>query len=256
MKSRRLLKWRVLVVFLALITFTTIFLSNARDINAQPGNSISGYVFGFERQSVSDINVELLDELSRTVGRDRTDSSGHYFFHGIGSGRFQVRVMPFGTDYEEQIQEVEIVNIIRQTASGETRVSGFSNEQRDFYLKLRKGIQLGRTAAIFVQDIPEPAKKLYDAAILNLNNKKEAQGLENLKSALEIFPKYYLALERLGNEYVRLGHFEAARILLAIAVDVNPRGFKSWYGLAYSLYSLKKTTEGAKAIQTAVELNS
>jgi tetratricopeptide (TPR) repeat protein len=53
-----------------------------------------------------------------------------------------------------------------------------------------------------------------------------------------------------------LGHHEAAEILLGIAVDVNPRGFKSWYGLAYSAYALKKYPRALTAAEKAVELNA
>lgn len=256
MNSKGRVNYFSALIFVAFVIFTPFFQSEKSGIYAQSGNTISGHVFGLERQSIADVNVELLDEFFRSVARTLTDGSGRYFFQRVSSGRFQVRVMPFGTDYEEQTQEIEIINITRETASGGFITSGFSNEQRDFYLKIRRGATANVKGVIFAQEIPEQAKKLYDTALTNLNNKKEKEGLEGLKSALEIFPKYYYALEKLGSEYVRLGHFEAAQILLNIAVEVNPRGFKSWYGLAYSLYSLKQNEKALKAVQTAVEINA
>ncbi|HEX8369685.1 MAG TPA: tetratricopeptide repeat protein [Pyrinomonadaceae bacterium] len=253
MKMQNLLAARRRVfLFISLAALIPVFSVN---IYAQLGNSISGHVFGAQREPLGDINVELLDNYSRFVGRARTNGSGRYVFSGLGSGRFVVRVMSSGTDYEEQEQEVEIVNFAIRSSGGETRPSGFSNEQKDFYLRPRRRGELGITGTIFAQDVPENAKKLYEKGITELNDKKEKEGLANLKSAIEAFPKYYAALEKLGTEYVRLGHYEAAEILLTLAVDVNPRSYKSWYGLAYSQYSLKKSTEAAAAIQKAIEMN-
>jgi tetratricopeptide (TPR) repeat protein len=213
--------------------FTPVLAPHGFSLYAQSGNSISGHVFGLDRQPLTDVYVELLDDLNRTIARTRTNGSGRYSFYGLSQGRFRVRAMPLGTNYEEQEEEVEIQNFTSQSALGGVRTSGFSNEQRDFYLRLRKGATAVTNEAVFVQEVPDEAKKLYEKAISDLNEKKEKEGFEGLKSALEIFPKYFAALERLGLEYVRLGHFEAAQILLTIAVDVNPRSFKS--GLAFSL---------------------
>jgi len=217
------------------------------------GNTISGHVFGVQRTPIYDANVELLDEFSRTIGRTKTDSSGRYFFGGVPSGRLTVRVMALETDYEYQEQSTEIVNFTRETATGQLRVSGRSNEQLDFYLKPRKGSPL-LAEAVFVQDIPPNAKNLYEKGIEELGNKKEQEGLADLKAAIEAFPKYYAALSRLGSEYVRLQHFQAARVLLALAVEVNPRGQRAWYGLAYALNSLDQLDDALVAAQKAVEL--
>ncbi|MDQ3800006.1 MAG: tetratricopeptide repeat protein [Acidobacteriota bacterium] len=224
---------------------------------AQGGNSIMGHIFGLQRQPVPDIHVELMDEFNRTIARTRTNGAGYYAFYRVGSGRFKIRALPYGTYYQEQEEEVEIQNFSRQTSSGEVVTSGFSNEQKDIYLRPRREAEaMLRNETVFVQEIPAQAKSLYEKAVDDLNNKREKEGLAGLKSALEIFPKYYAALERLGTEYVRLGHFEAAYILLSVAVNTNPRGYRSWYGLSYSLYSLKKPKEALEASQKAIELNA
>jgi tetratricopeptide (TPR) repeat protein len=223
------------------------------------GNSISGFVFGLNRQPLENIEVELLDDLNRSSERQRTTASGFFSFNRLAAGRFNVRVLPFGTDYEEQIKSVEIVNISRTTSqAGGMTTGGFANEQVDFNLKLRKGAT-GATGAVFVQQVPAEAKKLYEKAVADLKDKKEKEGLQGLKAALEIFPDYFVALERLGKEYIQKGaagkqYYEAAQILLTKAVLINPRGYDSWYGLAYSLYSLNKYDEASAAIKKAIEI--
>jgi tetratricopeptide (TPR) repeat protein len=247
---------QVMILFLGLIFFS-FGVGSELSLYGQisgGGNAISGHVFGSQRQPVNDVYVELLDEFGRSLQRIRT-TGGRYSFRGMPQGNYRIRVLPYGTDYLEQEQGVEIRNYVRSTPGGGVAVSGFVHEQIDFYLRSRRIESPGINEAIFVQEVPEDAKKLYTRAIKSLDEKKEKEGLEDLKSAIEIFPKYYAALERLGIEYVRLGHFDAARILLRIAVDVNPRSYKGWFYLASSLYALKSYSQGLEAINKAIEIS-
>ncbi len=223
----------------------------------QGGNTIGGHVFGDDHRPLADLNVELLDELSRTMGRGRTNSSGRYFFTGLSAGRFKIRVLAFGTDYEEQEQDVEIVNFNRSSGIGDTRVLGHVNESRDFYLSRRKvATGLGAPGTVFAQDVPDNAKKLYKEGLVHLENKRTKDGYSSIKQSIEAFPQYFAALETLGVEYVKAGYFEAAQVLLTLAVNVNPRAYKSWYGLARSLNSQKKQAEALIAAEKAIEINS
>ncbi len=218
------------------------------------GNSISGTVYGVDRQPLTDMQLELLDDFSRTVMRTRTRANGQFSFSRLPAGRYKIRVFGFGTNYLESVEEVpEIINFTRANNGG-VSTGGFSNEIKDIYMRLRKGADSLVTGALFVQEVPDDAKKLYDKAIADLDAKKDDAGLAGLRATLEIFPKHYYALERLGSEYVQLGHFEAAEILLTIAVGVNPRGYRSWYGLAYSQYSQQKYEAGSVSADKAIEL--
>jgi hypothetical protein len=247
--SLRVLLWTGFVV-----TGLMLVSVNATRGQSVGGNNVSGYVFGIDRRPLADVYVELLNDLNQTVRRSRTNASGQYSFYGITDGRFYVRVLPLGTDYEGQTQEFEIDNIRRRSGSTVT-VGGFMSEQRDFYLRPRRGVMPGVTGAVFVQEIPDTARKLYQAAVDQLTEKKKNEAYESLKSALEIFPKYFDALELLGIEYVRDGHFDAARILLSIAVEVNPRAYKSWHALAAAFNALNAPTEAIQAAEKSVEIN-
>ena len=223
----------------------------------QGRNSITGMVFDDSRRPMSEVYVELLNELDITASQVRTSSSGRYEFPGLGEGRYKVRVRPFGTDYLNQTQEVVIANV---SAIGGG--SGGENKQVDFYLRLRPELTAGPFYApgtVFAQEVPEQAKKLYEKAIGELQSKKEADGFASLRQSLEIFPNYYLALNRLGTEYAVRGnqdkrYFEAARVLLTKAVEVNSKGFSSMFGLGFSQYHLGFTNEAVENLQRAVAL--
>lgn len=246
----------LLAVIFSGLMVGALTLAPARQVVGQGfGNSITGHVFGADRRPLSDINVELLDEFGRAIQRARTNPSGRYYFGRLQAARYSVRVLPFGTDYEEQEQSVEIVNFTRSQGSGDTRISGAVNEQKDFYLRPRKGVVPGVTGAVFAQSVPDEARKNFEEALVLLDDKKTTEAWGRLKTAIEAFPRYFAALELLGLEYVRAGHHEAARILLTIAVDVNPRGYKSWHGLAVALSSLKSYDQALKAAEKSIEIN-
>jgi tetratricopeptide (TPR) repeat protein len=219
-----------------------------------PANSISGGVFGLDRTPIADAYVELLDEYGGSIQRSRTNGSGRYLFHGMaGNARYAVRILPFGTDYEEQEQEVFLQNFKIGTSTSST------HEQLDFYLHLRKGVDPTMVGVIFAQEIPPKAQKLYEQALDLLSDKKQKEAFEALKAAIDLFPSYFLALDRLGKEYTALGSpagYEASAILLNMAVGVNSRSSGTWYTLAYSLYNLKRYDEAGKAVAKSLEINS
>jgi tetratricopeptide (TPR) repeat protein len=251
------------------ILLFTLSLVSSIGVYAQSRNSISVQVFGHNRQPLAEINVELLDEYGGSIRRGRTNGSGLLIFGGLPAQNYKVRVQPFGTDYEEQEQEVSIVNFTQNNpVTGGSTTFGTMNEQRDFYLRVRKGVDPAMVGVVFVQEgIPAAAKKLYESALSDLDNKKQVEAFQKLKDALELFPNYFLALDKLGTEYVKLAqvsvdhhgqtsHYEASAILLAMAVKVNARSFNSWYHLAYSLRVLKRYDEALQAIEKALGTGS
>ena len=220
-------------------------------------NVIMGHVFGESRLPLSDVFVELLDDLGVTVNRTRTNSSGRYEFASLPEGRFRVRVLPYGTDYAEQAQEVIISNVSARGGG-----TGSEIQQKDFYLRLRPELSAGPFAApgtVFAQEVPEAARRLYERGVAELRAKKEREGFESLKGALDAFPDYFAALDRLGTEYAVRGnsnpaYFEAARVLLTRAVAVNPGSYSSAFGLGFAQYNLGMTGEAVENFQRAVRL--
>lgn len=217
----------------------------------QGKNSISGIVYGEARRPVADVYVELMDEMYRTVAQTKTNGAGRYVFSGLPEGYYKVKVLPYGTDYEEQVQEATIVNV--SVVPG----SGASSLYLDFHLKRKSSRNSVPAIAgtVFAQEVPDEAKKLYEAGVQALKEKRDKEGFENIKRSLEIFPSYHLALDRLGNEYLLRGYNEAAFILLAKAVEVNPKSFTSNFGLGIAQYRLNRFEEAARSLRQATSLS-
>lgn len=216
-------------------------------------NSITGFVFDESRRPINGIYVELLSDSGSTFSRTKTNGSGLYSFKGVPSGNFKIKVLPYGTDYEGQIRDVSLVSISAIPGSGAI------NEQVDFYLKVKKNTNAGPLAApgvVFAQEIPKSAEKLYEEGINFLREKKENEGFEKLKNALEIFPDYFMALDRLGTEYVMRGYNRPAFVLLTKAVEINPRSFSSTFGLGLAQFRLKQVDSSVENFERATNLYS
>jgi tetratricopeptide (TPR) repeat protein len=97
---------------------------------------------------------------------------------------------------------------------------------------------------------------LYEAGLNDLENKRDAEGLDKIKRSIEAFPDYYLALDTLGNEYVNREYYEAAYILLTKAVSVNSRSFSSTFGLGLAAFRLGRTDDALARFQEAVVIDN
>jgi len=225
----------------------------------QTGNQISGHIFDSSRRPVPQLYVELMNDLSQMIARTRTDDSGFFIFNHLSSGHFKVRVIVTGTGYVEQVQDVDIINFAHQSGTGGV-ISSRESREVDLYLRTESEMRGAATSAspgvIFAQRVPEEAKRVFEKALDDLNNgRRYDQGLQGLKKAIELFPDYYAALERLGTEYVKRGDYPAGVILLRKAVDVYPRGYESLYSLGVGLYNLKELSAASDAFGRAVAIS-
>lgn len=235
---------KTLVVFLFVVSFSI-------GIKAQFGSSISGMVFDSEtRRPVSSVEVELLNDVYSTVARIRTEGSGRYYFSRLSGGNYKIRILPLGTNYVEQTQDVTLAPFVIQ--GRETPDSAYV----DFYLKInteKVSIAELKSGTVFAQEVPPQALELYKKAISQLNS-KNGEGLITLENAIKVFPDYYDALDLLGNQYVERKEFAKSLPFLIKSIDVNQRSFSSFYALGYACYNLNKREEATEAMRAAAIL--
>ena len=231
-----------------------LVLTSSQEIFAQGRNEISGTVFSELGRPVADIYIELVSDLGTSLTRIRTNASGRFTFVGLTNGTYRVRILPYGTEYKEQTQEVTLSNI--STTSSD-------RQQIEIYLRLNERAKSGPfaivTGVVFAQEVPREAQKLYDDGVRYLAEKKETEGLVNLKKAIEAFPTYYAALDRLGGEYAIRGntdrsYLEAAFVLLTKASEINPKGFSSVFGLGLVQYQLGLNDGAIESLRRATTL--
>jgi len=215
----------------------------SRANSLQGRNAINGLVFGDARRPVSELRVELLDENDSVFATSRTNGSGMFTFYGLVYGTYQVRVLTHGTNYISQTERVNIAG------------PGAQNMQVNFALRSKESATSPKTpgGTVFAQEVPDAARKSYEKALKNLaDESRNDAGLTELKTAIDLFPSYYAALERLGTEYVKRQQYELAQPVLVKAVEVNPRGHQSLFALGVTQFNLKDKTAAIDSLRRAI----
>lgn len=230
--------------------------SAAKNIFAQ--NSLNGLIFDRNRNPVVNIDVELLDEFERLIRSTKTSSGGIYIFQGIRAGIFYVQVRVDGTNFKPVKERIQIgqTNFTNSTTGG---ISGSESLQLNFVLETdsrRTDEQTPlKNEVIFAQNVPDEAKMIYEKAVKTLDDKKQAEGILFLQNAIEIFPEYFLALNRLGYEYLENNKFAEAETAFEKALKTNQKSFSSSYGLAVAHYKLGKKSEAIQPLEAAISVN-
>lgn len=227
--------------------FVLVFQASAF---GQTNNSrITGQVFGANRRGLSDVYVELRNEVEAVLQRTRTSAGGTYLFANLSAGRFSVRVRPFGTDYEEQTADVEVVTSVGRNVS--------DIQYKDFYLKARRDAKKTGSSSpevIFAQEVPDEARRSYDKAVIDLQGSRIEVGVAELEAAIKAFPTYFSALDRLGVEMLKQQRYAEAAGYFQRATAINPKSSNSWYGLAFARYAFKEIPGAIEAGTKAAEL--
>jgi|GEM_PF-562258 len=212
-------------------------------------NMIEGTVFDPNRRPVPDLWVELQNEFNLNMMRVRTSATGRFTFAGMGTGHYYIKVYTSGTNFEEQTQAVDVVNVVQGSSD---------TVYQDINLRYRKG--MGESGirqpneSVFVQEIPLDALRLYKSGVKDLAGKDMQKGRDELDQAIKIFPNYYDALNALGCNYVDNREYEKSLPYLVQSVSVNQRSFPSFYSLAYAAYKLNHLPEASEAARGAVIL--
>jgi tetratricopeptide (TPR) repeat protein len=216
--------------------------------------SIEVRVTNSSGRPLSDMRIMLKNGGYSEIASGLTDGSGRFRFMNLVSGNYYIEVEPGATDYERQTQRVSAIPFKEQAGHTE-------QFQADVVLVPRKsnttifGPISSSNAVVFHQDVPEAAKKEYEQGVKGLEKGAFDGAAQSLKNAIELFPQYYDALERLGSEYVTRDDAKSALPLLTSAVEINRDGWRAFYFLGIAQYKVNHQAEGVKALKRAVELN-
>jgi tetratricopeptide (TPR) repeat protein len=234
----------------AIVTFSFLVLTPI-SISAQQVNTINGTVFSKStKRPIADLWVQLVNDFNVAVFRERTTTSGRFIFRGMRAGRYTIKILTSGTEYEEDSRDVEIIN---------TQIGGRTTTDtiyEDFYLKPPKSSNPVRVNQVFfAQDIPKDAEEHFKSALKSIEDKRNDEAISFLRNAIGVFPSYFLALELLGVELIKQNKYSEAWDIFSRSTSVNPKSFQGWYGLAYAGSALGKTTESIGFARKAVEIS-
>ena len=242
--------------YLILFFFAFVVIS-INSINSFAQNTISGIVFDNNRRPVTGITVELLDEYERLIRQVRTAYSGFYQFQSLRQGNYYIQINAGGTNFKAEKERIQLGQGNRTDSTG--RTVGSEYIQQNFYLQLdpRRTDSINSTIneVVFAQEIPDEARKFYEDALSKFEDKRRDEAIDLLNKAITVFPDYFLALDRLGNEYLVQNKFVEAENIFKKAIEINKNTYSAKYGLGAAQYQLKKYAEAENTLQNAVVTN-
>lgn len=211
-------------------------------------NEIEVRVQSPDGRPVDHVPVFLLGDDYTEIGVRYTDAGGRCYFRGLSQGTFYLQIDPIGNDYQRQTLRVEM---------GDSMTSGGEKKLVEVMLRPR---DLGATpspadAILFHQRIPGDAQQALEQGSRSLDQNDVPAAQQQWKQALEIFPDYFEALDRLGTLYVQQQKYDVAIVLLHHATEVNKDSWHSYYGLGVAMCEIGQRRGGLAALKKAVELN-
>src|SRR5437870_18859 len=215
---------------------------------AQTRYEIEGVIYGPGTKPVGNVTIALETRTRAQIALTFSDNDGRYHFSGVDAGVYYLVVKPDGTQFQQSMQRVELID----TGRGG---SNMSSEKVDFMLRpaQRKDAASG---IIFIQDVPTAAEKEYLEAMKFLAKSDKDVATRQLKKAIEIFPSYFLALQQLGLIYVENNDFANGIALLQKALGINSKAAPSHLGLGIAYLNLNHPKEAIDELNKARDLDA
>ena len=211
--------------------------------------SLIGSVRDPNGQPVNAVRVSVIDENFQPIYTAFVDSGGRFTLKGIKQGRFVVRIETTGTPFQEYSQQLELQAL--------RRLGGNEDIILDITLKYKKGEgPPAKNGTVYAQDVPKAAQKEMDRGLKNLKESHTDLAIAALKKAIEIFPDYFDALEKLGMEYIKVGQYNDAIPVLTRAAEINKRASRSLYALGVANLKLSRLPEAIEWLTKSEQIES
>ena len=180
-----------------------------------------------------------------------TDDNGNFIFRRLTAGTYTVTVEG-GREFETAAETVDVFDGPRRTDQpGQVYTVQIRLAER------RAAPDTSRPGVVSAtpEPIPAEARALYEKALAASASGDHKQAVKELKAALEIHPRFPLALNELGAQYMRLGQLGDAADAFDSAVKLAPDQpvLRINYGIL--LIRRKKYAEAETQLARAVALD-
>jgi Flp pilus assembly protein TadD len=105
-------------------------------------------------------------------------------------------------------------------------------------------------------EVPDQARTLYETALDLSRAGDTVKAIENLKSALSLFPKFPLALNELGVQYLKLGQANNAVQPLRAATTLSPDAASPKLNLGIALLETQQYGDAETQLRSALRITS
>jgi len=216
-------------------------------VSAQGVNVLEGKVVTpAGMQPTTPVRVKLTLN-GRAIHETFTDLSGRFSFPGIRSGLYQLTAEGDGQTFDTTVVTAEV------SAFGAAPQS-FTQDIQLRPLLPKPGAQLGVVNA-FSQDVPAAAKEALDTGLKLVAEGKTEAAIENMRKAVQIFPKYFDGHLQLGNTFLKIDQFNDAIAELDLAREINPNDERAYQSFGLLLMKQRNYTVAVAVFAEAGRLN-
>jgi Flp pilus assembly protein TadD len=216
---------------------------------------IQGYVFfPSGRRAEGSIEVKLQSYTSGELSV-LADTSGAFTFTSLAPGNYTV-VINAGKNYETAREGVFIDTDV-QPGRGIALPSVARRYTVMIHLQPKIDREAHTRSSVInaaLAAVPDEPRGLYEKA-LQLSTTDANKSIENLKSAIALYPNFPLALNELGVQYLRLGQAGKAISPLTEAAKLSPNAFSPKLNLGIALLETNKYSEAETQLREALKQN-
>ncbi len=217
---------------------------------------ISGKIFFPSGRRAEGTIVVKLESYNAGEISTIADSSGSFIFTSLAPGNYTV-VVNAGPDYETARETVTIDSDLTLPRSGISINTGA--RRYTVMLTLQTKPANHAKAAVVnaaLAEVPAEARSLYEKAVELGKAGDSAKAIENLTSALSLFPKFPLALNELGVQYLRVGQASRAVEPLRSAATLSPDSATPKLNLGIALLETQKYRDAESQLRDALRLSA
>lgn len=211
-------------------------------------NNIRGKVY-LPSGSPPEQRMRVLLEISTggIAAETFTDSVGNFEFRSVANSTYRVTVPSDQRAFETTQETVEVYGNFGRTYVVQVYLREKNADRTQTKDKL--------LSAADTQEVPKNAKKLYEKGFKLAREDKPQEAVSPLKEALQAFPTYLNALNKLGEQHLRLAQPAEAQALFERAIAVNDKFALPHINLGILLLNLKRMPEAIKELETGNSLD-
>jgi len=208
------------------------------------------------RSDVVNIKVTLESSSSERIFVI-ADMNGSFTFNNLAPGNYTVTV-DAGQEYEKATENVLIEGMATSRTSSADLAR--SNVPRTFnvMINLQPKPVAGNKAAVVnaaLSSVPKAAADAYRAALDSVKLGDTKKAIDELKTALSLYPNFVLALNELGVQYLKVGEANKAVDALRGAVTLQPDDFTPRLNYGIALLEAKNSAAAEEQLRLAVGKN-
>ena len=179
-----------------------------------------------------------------------SDDNGAFTFRRLNAGTYRLTVEA-GREFETAAETIDVIDSpLRNRRAGQ-----IVSVQIQLQSKREDGTGKPGTINAALAAIPPEARELYEKALASAKAGKRKRAVEELKQAVSIYPKFTLALNELGVQYLNLGETERAAETLRSALTLEPDAFVLRLNYGIVLLQRKRFAEAEEELSRALRLS-